>query len=65
MRTASFCIILFFFVLSCGKDDVNRPINESEPTTAVPKEDENMPNPLLQLDGVRIVDAKKNPVYIN
>ncbi|WP_273568639.1 glycoside hydrolase family 5 protein [Maribacter halichondriae] len=69
MKKYLFLLFSFVMILSCGSDDNQVPPNtpnpeSQEPKTPVPAIEENSENLLLQLDGAQLVDANKNPMYL-
>lgn len=65
-----FCgaFLLFLLFLSCRNDDTLESLSGQNPNSEEPVNEnptsENTANLLLQLDGTQIVDANKNPVYL-
>ena len=68
MKRLSVCFLsLFLIVLSCKNDDAVVPNNPPNDQTDSPEEEQQEPsgpNPLIQLEGRQIVDADKNPIYL-
>jgi len=64
-RIFLFIIPLFLFVLSCKSDDNIVVTDPPKEQIEDPKEEEgSATNPLIQLEGRQLVDAAKNPIYL-
>ncbi|MRI01120.1 cellulase family glycosylhydrolase [Kriegella sp. EG-1] len=55
--------VLFFFIMSCKNDDVNISDNPPEKQEEE-KQEETDENNLIQLNNQQLVDANKNPLYL-
>lgn len=63
-RIFPFIFPLFLFVLSCKSDDTLVMDLQNEQIENPKEEVESEANPLIQLNGSQLVDADKNPIYL-